>query len=487
MIRQKISKILGPPDYRTKLISGWQQTNDIINAISSQHRQNLPEAAKIKHLFDAGNERDTARKIHHFLRNEMQYRVEPGSRQTTKTLRRFIADGYGDCKHFAIFANTILDCCGYRPCYRYAGYKKGGGLVHTYTYLPDSDTILDAVLPGFDTEKTPYTKKDIPMSLYQISGVDEIGKVNFTKIKQNVAKAQAKTSNVVAKAVKEIPNAAKKLQDGSAKISMAVPRNAFLAVVKLNGVGLATSLNQLIQRKGISALKFWETLGGELNSLEKVIKEGATKKRILGPEEEQAAFSEVYGGYSGDGVYIGEPVTIAASLASAAPILLKVKDVLMKAGIKPEDVAKVAKAAKQASSDFEKITGKKVTDVVFKKDAGQSSDKLLIKSEDIKPLDKATAEKVVTAAVANATGTDIETIKEIKTAETATSSFDTSTPVTMAPSAPMPLTMPVNLPVSPFPMPLPGVSVTPQSVFADKKTLMYVGGAALLIFLLMRK
>lgn len=467
MIRQKILNALPPPDYRAKMITGWQNTSDIVNAINAQHKQNLPMASKIKKYFDAGNERDTAKNIHNFLRNEIEYRVEPGTKQTTKSLSRFIHDGYGDCKHFANFANTILDVCGYGPCYRYAGYSPGKGFVHVYSYLPKSGTILDGVLPGFDTEKTPYIKKDIKMSLYQLSGVDEIGKINFNKIKTNVAKATAKSSNVVAKAVKQIPNAAKKLADTGKTISLAAPRNAFLALVKLNVTGLATSLKSLMDKKGPSGLQFWDTFGGDVKSLQKAIQDGATKKRIMGPVEENAAFNEVYGGYSGDGVYIGEPVTIAASLASAAPILLKLKDILAKAGIKPDDVKKVADAAKKASTDFQKITGKSISDVVFKKDAGKTTNKIAVSSNDLAPLDTETATKVVSAAVASATGTDIQTIKEISNEVSATSLMD----------------------VMPMPTPIPGkdIPVSPTNILGDKKTLLYVGGAALAIFLLMRE
>lgn len=474
MIRARILKMLPPPDYRAKMITGWQNTSDIIQAINVQHKINLPYAAKIKNLFDAGNERETAKNIHNFLRNEIEYRVEPSSKQSTKSLSRFIHDGYGDCKHFSIFANTILDACGYKPCYRYAGYRPNKGFVHVYTYLPKSDTILDAVLPGFDTEKTPYIKKDIPMSLYQLSGVDEIGAINFTKIKQNVAKASAKASNVVQKAVKEIPNATKKLADTGKTLSLAAPRNAFLGLVKLNVTGLATSMKSLLDKKGPSGLQFWEQLGGDVKSLQKAIQDGAAKKRIMGPVEERDAYDEIYGGYSGDGVYIGEPVTIAASLASAAPILLKVKDILAKAGIKPDDVKKIADVSKKATADFQKITGKKITDVVFKKDAGTTTNKIAVKSEDLKPLDTGTAEKVVTAAVAKATDVDMKTIQDIKNDVTATSSFDTSVP-SLAPQ---------NVPFTPPNIDTP---ITPQSMFADKKTLAYIAGGALVLFLLMRK
>lgn len=417
---EKLQKELPPPQNRAKLVHPWQSTGEIIKAIKIQHAQNFNHAKKICKYFDKGNERDTARAIFQFLREHIKYEVEPAEKQTTKTISRFLSDGSGDCKHFSIFANTILDACGYRAAYRYAGYGNKG-FQHVYTYLPDSKTILDAVLPDFDTEKKPTIKKDYIMSLYRLSGPDEIGKLNFNKVKTNIQKATAKSSNVVKKAAASIPAAAKKISDTGKQVSLAVPRNAFLALVKLNVHGLASNLKQVEAKSGAGALKFWDSLGGDIKALQNAIKDGSGKKKIFGVEEENASFREIYGGYSGDGVAIGEPVTIAASLASAAPILLKVKDIFAKAGIKAEDVKKIADVSKKATNDFKNLTGKSLTDVVFKKDAGTGSNKIAIKPADLEPLPQQTAEKIATAAVAAATGTDIATITEVKNDVLATS------------------------------------------------------------------
>jgi hypothetical protein len=416
-IRQTILKTLPQPNYRAKLISGWQNTNDIVKAIQIQHQENLAAADKIKHLFCDKDERTTARNIFDFLKHEIKYKIEPAEKQTTKTIQRFVSDGYGDCKHFALFANTILQQCGFKGVYRFAGYSNRKDVQHVYSYLPNTNTILDAVLPSFDTEK-PYTlKKDYNMSLYKLSGVDEIGAISFDKIKSNLQKAAAKSSNVVKKATSQIPNAAAKLADGSKTVSLAVPRSAFLGLVALNVHGLAASLKKLTDKKGtLDGLSWWDSLGGDRDKLQKTINESFAKKKIFGIEEESAAAREIYEGYSGDGVRIGEPVTIAASLASAAPILIKVLDVLKKAGLNADDINKISDASKKATTDFESLTGKKLTNVVFKKDTGVNTEKKQLSSADLKPTTQKDAEKVVTAAVALSTGVDMATIKEIQAA-----------------------------------------------------------------------
>lgn len=417
-IRQKIQRILPEPQYRAKLVSGWQNTEDIVKAIQQQHIENLQNANKIKHLFCDRDERTTARNIFNFLKQEIEYRVEPAERQTTKSLQRFVADGYGDCKHFAIFANTILQSCGFKPIYRFSGYRDRRNVQHVYTYLPSTNTVLDAVLPAFDTEK-PYTiKKDYNMSLYKLSGIDnEVGGISFDKIKTNLKNAAAKSSTVVKKAAAEIPNAAKKLAEGSKTVGLSVPRSAFRGLVALNVHGLATNLKQVTDKKGtIDGLRWWEDMGGDVNDLQKTINASYQKAKIFGIEEESAAAREIYDGYSGDGVRVGEPVTIAASLASATPVLIKALDIIKKSGIKTEDVEKIAAVAKKATSDFQKTTGLKVTDVIFKKEKGVNTEKKQITSNDIKPTTTQDAEKVVTAAVAQSTGVDTQVIKDIKEA-----------------------------------------------------------------------
>lgn len=417
-IRKKIISILPEPNYRAKLISGWQNTNDIVKAIQNQHSENLQAANKIKHLFCADDERTTARNIFDFLKYEIEYRVEPATKQTTKTLQRFIHDGYGDCKHFALFANTILQQCGYKGLYRFSGYRDKQNVQHVYSYLPNTNTILDAVLPSFDTEKPYKIKKDYNMSLYKLSGFDdEVGKISFDKIKSNLKNAAAKSSNVVKKAASQIPAAANKLADSTKTVGLAVPRSAFRGLVALNVHGLATNLKQLTEQKGTFAgLQWWSDLGGDVDDLQKTINSGSTKAKIFGIDEESAAAREIYDGYSGDGVRVGEPVTIAASLASATPVLLKALDVLKKSGLKTEDVNKIAAITKKATTDFQNLTGRKVTDVIFKKETGVKTEQKALTSNDLKPTAPKDAEKVVTAAVAQSTGVDAEVIKEIKEA-----------------------------------------------------------------------
>lgn len=419
MLKNKLIAQLPDPVYKTKLINSWQNTNNIITAIGNQHTKNLTEAKKLAKYFKGVDERETAKNIFNFLKSEIVYSIEPAEKQTTKTLSRFLSDSKGDCKHYSIFTNTILECCGYKPLYRFAGYSDKK-IQHVYSYLPKSNTITDAVLPTFDTEKKPKIKKDIDMSLYSLSGVNTINGLNFKKVASNIKNAAAKSSNIVKKAAAEVPAAAKKIKQGMVTASLAPPRAAFLALMQLNFTGMATDFKKIIAEKGDEAIKWWKDLGGDRTSFTKAVEAGSKRKAILsGIDEERDAYNEIYKGYSGDGVAVGVVAT-ATTAATAAPILLKAAAIIKKLKAAGVDPTKLLDQAKKAASSFQEITGKKLTDVIFKKQEGKQTTETELNPSDLSEVDDATAEKVATAAVAQGAGVDQKTIKEITKSESKT-------------------------------------------------------------------
>lgn len=404
MINQ-ILGILPKSENKAKLITNWQSETDLIKAIMKSHAENLKYAKKINRFFDDGTPRGTAFNIFQFLKNYVPYKVEPASKQAVKTLPRMLNDaklGIGsDCKMYSVFTNTILNSLGYNSIYRFTGYR-GDNLTHVYTVMPKENLVIDAVLPNFDTEK-PYTnKKD--MSLYQMSGIDDdiqISGINFKKLAQNV-----KTN--IKQAVKNIPATAKKVVQGAKTVSLAVPRNAFLLLVKVNAKGIATKLKKLKDKN--NDFKWFYDLGGDRTVLRNTIEDGAKKKAILAGviEENQ---SRKYLDYSSLDATIGEPMTIATALATATPILVKVYQEFKKSGI---DVPEAIDTVQKASKGFENLTGKKVTDVIFKKDAGVTTNETKISPALLQPTTMETATKIVDAVTRLQTGLNKNQLDEAK-------------------------------------------------------------------------
>jgi hypothetical protein len=110
-------------------------------------------------------------------------------------------------------------------------------------------------------------------------------------------------------------------------------------------MGLATKLANAFKTNKDKTNSFWSNLGGNTNELLRKTEQGAKKKRILGDYQE--------------GQLIGV-VSTAAIAAAAAPILLKVGDLLKSIGIDPAELLQAGKQtiANQAKKVIAKATSK---------------------------------------------------------------------------------------------------------------------------------
>jgi len=167
-----------------KILSYDQSTNDIINAILKQHNRSLKEYDKLYYFFDCGNYYDTAKKIFNYLKNNIQYQIEPDTLQTVGTPAYILATKKGDCKHFSLMFAGLLDA--YRRntgekfdlAYRFAGYDGSKTPEHVFVVInPGSENEIwcDAVLDYFNEKKQPNFYKDKKinnMALMALSGID---------------------------------------------------------------------------------------------------------------------------------------------------------------------------------------------------------------------------------------------------------------------------------------------------------------------------
>ena len=89
--------ILSPFQNRREMLTAEQSTGDIIDAILDAHRRHAQDYSKISSFFNAGSKKATARRIYNFLKKNVRYVIEPGSKQTVKSPAAILATGYGDC------------------------------------------------------------------------------------------------------------------------------------------------------------------------------------------------------------------------------------------------------------------------------------------------------------------------------------------------------------------------------------------------------
>jgi hypothetical protein len=334
---------LGPFQNRREMLSADQSTGDIIDAILEAHRRHAGDYSKISSFFNAGSKRETARKIFNFLKKNVRYVIEPGTKQTVKSPAAILATGYGDCKHYSLFAGGVLQNLGIPFAYRFASYKMFDKQPqHVFVVVnpgTNNEIWIDPVVGDFDYKK-PYTyATDRKMALYSISGIGATAQKRADlraakaakKAAPTKAAKQAAQASVVAARKAAGRTTGQVLKKGAKvvlKVAAAPVRNSFLLLVTINFAGLATKLAAAWQKAPSKLTNFWESAGGQINALKKAWEKGSTKKRIFGMEQIGVA-----------------PAAPAAAAATAAPLLVKVADFFNKIGIDPAELVQVGKDA----------------------------------------------------------------------------------------------------------------------------------------------
>ena len=361
-MKEVILSNLLPFKNTTRVLVFNQGIGDIISGILLTHNKYKSEYDKIAGKFWKGSARLTGKTIFDFLKLNTFYVVEPDNKQTLRSPSAILYLGGNpkiglDCKSYSLFIGGILDAlnrAGYSInwTYRFASYKAYDKLPHHVFVVLNPGTAneiyIDPVLPSFNYKKQYFHFLDKkPMALISMAG---IGRTKRTKQQKKERK----------KVIKEkIKAAIKKRGKVLMKFNPATvsSRNAFLLLVKVNAFNLGRRLYKLLQTNPDKLKTFWVKIGGNYKNLEKNILQGAKQKA---PVESVAG--------------IGVVPAIAAAIAAATPIFLKVVALLKSAGIDVKDIE--AKGAQIVKS----ILNKKVDQAA---DQAAESESELIESTPI--------------------------------------------------------------------------------------------------------
>lgn len=176
------------------------------------------------------------------------------------------------------------------------------------------------------------------------------------------------TENKKAARKKKIKKGLRKFGRGLALVFAAPARGAFLALVALNLNALASRLNFAKSSPKTRAewqkiTKLWKKLGGRVSKLEKAINTGQKKKPFFFSKKARRKFSAkakkegikakgINGMYAG----IGEPITTAALISSAAGVLAAMVPIIMKAldkGGKKQELQQQAQEGLELKQELE--------------------------------------------------------------------------------------------------------------------------------------
>lgn len=391
---------LPPVNYQNTVIYDNGNNEDIQEAIKRATPKAVKQAQNIASYFDKSGLLKSGAYLHAFIRQNLSYRKDPTGYQQIKLPNRYLVES-GDCKSKSLFCFAILTNLGYKCRYKLTNYDISKGLVPSHIYVEAKDNkgnviYIDGTYKHFNKELKPNYYQYMTIQELSDDLSEEIEGLKLTnvqrrrlmrlkpqsrknvirkaRIKQQQPISGPKLKKLVSKAkgaVKvgtTVAKVAKKVVATGVKVGAAAPRAAFLGLVALNFRGFATNLNA---SKGDKLKKAWSQIGGDYNALLKAISSGAKKKALLKEDL--------------DG--ISEPVTVAATVASATPIIVKLTQFL----------GKVSQSG----------AGKAVTKVLQSKSV-QAVKKTLQQNPELKKklaaAGKAKAAQIVEKAVSNATG-----------------------------------------------------------------------------------
>lgn len=146
---------------------------------------------------------------------------------------------------------------------------------------------------------------------------------------------------VFRKSVKSIKRVGKKVVKTVVRIAASPARAAFLALVRVNGLGMATKLWAVIRGGGeLKLQRKWTKAGGKFSTLKRTIIKGKARR------ERRRAEKGKINGLNDDGLAVGEPLTVAGALLIATPIIAMLAPII-------KAFEKRAKEKKGAEGDAE--------------------------------------------------------------------------------------------------------------------------------------
>lgn len=241
---------------------------------------------------------------------------------------------------------------------------------------------------------------------YSNEGLSFVGKKNKDKRKKVLGKVRNKLDKIKDKVEDGVKDGIKKVGKIVAKAAVAVPRVAFLGLMRLNFRGFATKIYYANPEGKTKFNKFWEKIGGDDDSLRKALEAGYNKKpkacgkkcRAKASQSKESALTTI------EKVQFMYPTGLeeaAALLTSASPIIGAASAIV--AAIKPtkegekavaeveQDLKKEDAAAKADDATMTKEE-KKQAEVVIKQDEANADPVNQIENNpDIKPDEKAAA------------------------------------------------------------------------------------------------
>jgi len=316
-------------------------TRDIINAIARALPVAVAQIEKRNYTRPNQPINKIARKVAELTRRRFKYVKDGLTFQDIKLPSALEETKTGDCKSLSLYIAANLTALGITNGLRFAAYGTKD-VTHVYNWYLDENKILhtlDACLEGLQ-ESPNYTKIE-DMQTRIIAGVPVLSEFDTINGPRGRARRQQRREE----------NRERRQAGGRGKkIPLAIPRQAFLGLVKINFRNLATRQAQVMQKNPNDLKGFWLKLGGDYNKLVAAINQGKGKKPTFGKGKRVNGIGEdATPGASAEG---GDTLkTIEKFLPFVGPILTAISNLFKKNKI--DDTGTVMADEVENLGDFE--------------------------------------------------------------------------------------------------------------------------------------
>lgn len=304
-----------------KFVNHFKDGNnaDIIKTFFARYNEAIEQGKKIAPYFQKETFLKSCYLVWHYVRYNIKYEVDPDGTQLIQLPSYLLnVSKKGDCKSKTLLCASIIsnfNFNGKKPIVtiNFTNYENIKSYTHVYlnAKLGDQDFIIDTVYFDFNKEKPYFSKKKFEMEINSVSGFGDGTQEDISGRKKKRSKSEKKAARTEKKAKKK--KEGKGLFKGVKKVSLAVPRGAFLSLVLINARGIAS---KLLNAPGEKVLKIWDALGGSREKLMSAINKGAAKKPFLGEK-----VSAVEGLENLEGIGVVGAATVATLLVSAATVI----------------------------------------------------------------------------------------------------------------------------------------------------------------------
>lgn len=121
-LRKALYKKIDKPAYNKSLgrVNNTQLKHQVIERVE----KSINNSKAIAEFFRGDTDEQTAFNVWTFLRNHIQYKLDPKKKQGIKLPSGLLRVGYGDCKSFSLFATSILENLGIPAGLRFVSYDQ---------------------------------------------------------------------------------------------------------------------------------------------------------------------------------------------------------------------------------------------------------------------------------------------------------------------------------------------------------------------------